>query len=128
MAVRSQRRAHLTAEADEMEARRTTGFDGSSLNEKLADLYVRHEELLKEPSDGPELTQEVDAQIQAAAQALEQIRAREYQSQYTKQLASNSSRSWELRALMIFSWGTSGRYRSNRSRPLLPSTSIKQRL
>ena len=75
---KQQRHAHLTAEADEMEARRTTGFDGSSLNEKLADLYVRHEELLKEPSDGPELTQEVDAQIQAAAQALEQIRGSQF--------------------------------------------------
>ena len=39
----------------------------------------------------------VDAQIQAAAQALEQIRAREYQSQYTKQLADTQARIEGLR-------------------------------
>ncbi len=94
---KQQRHAQLTAEANELEARRTTGFDGSSLNEKLPDLYARHEELLKEKPDGPELTQEVDAQIQAAAQALEQIRAREYQSQYTKQLADTQARIEGLR-------------------------------
>lgn len=97
LAEKQQRHAQLTAEANELEARRTTGFDGSSLNEKLPDLYARHEELLKEKPDGPELTQEVDAQIQAAAQALEQIRAREYQSQYTKQLADTQARIEGLR-------------------------------
>ncbi len=88
---KQQRHAQLTAEANELEARRTTGFDGSSLNEKLADLYARHEELLKEQPDGPELTQELDAQIQAAAQTLEQARARVYQSQYTQQLADTQA-------------------------------------
>ena len=39
----------------------------------------------------------MDAQIQAAAQALEQIRAREYQSQYTKQLADTQARIEGLR-------------------------------
>lgn len=92
LAERQQRHARLTAEANELEARRTTGFDGSSLNEKLADLYARHEELLKEKPDGPELTQEVDAQIQSAAQALEQARAKEYQSKYTKPLADTQAR------------------------------------
>ena len=53
----------LTAEAAELEARRTTGFDGTSLREKLLDLYARHEELLGEQPAGPELTAEVDAQI-----------------------------------------------------------------
>ncbi len=70
----------LTSEADTLEARRTTGFDGSSLTEKLADLYARYEELIRAQPVGPELTAELDAQIQAAAQALEKVRAREYQS------------------------------------------------
>ena len=82
----------LTAEAAELEARRTTGFDGTSLREKLPDLYARHEELLREQPAGPELTAEVDAQIQAAAQTLEQLRAKTYQSQYTQALADTQAR------------------------------------
>ena len=83
---------NLTAEAAELEARRTTGFDGTSLREKLPDLYARHEELLREQPAGPELTAEVDAQIQAAAQTLEQLRAKTYQSQYTQALADTQAR------------------------------------
>ena len=75
-----------------MEARRTTGFDGTSLREKLPDLYTRHEELLREQPAGPELTAEVDAQIQAAAQTLEQLRAKTCQSQYTQALADTQTR------------------------------------
>ena len=82
----------LTAEAAELEARRTTGFDGTSLREKLPDLYARHEELLREQPAGPELTAEVDAQIQAAAQTLEQLRAKTCQSQYTQALADTQTR------------------------------------
>ena len=82
----------LTAEAAELEARRTTGFDGTSLREKLPDLYARHEELLREQPAGPELTAEVDAQIQAAAQTLEQLRAKTYQSKYTQALADTQAR------------------------------------
>lgn len=65
----------LTAEAASLETRRTTGFDGTSLTEKLPDLYARHEELLREQPAGPELTAELDAKIQAAAQSLEQALA-----------------------------------------------------
>ena len=82
----------LTAEAAELEARRTTGFDGTSLREKLPDLYARHEALLREQPAGPELTAEVDAQIQAAAQTLEQLRAKTYQSKYTQALADTQAR------------------------------------
>lgn len=82
----------LTAEAAELEARRTIGFDGTSLREKLPDLYARHEELLREQPAGPELTAEVDAQIQAAAQTLEQLRAKTYQSKYTQALADTQAR------------------------------------
>lgn len=87
----------LTAEAAELEARRTTGFDGTSLREKLPDLYARHEELLREQPAGPELTADLDAQIQAAAQSLEQIRARTYQSQYTQALSDTQARIDTLR-------------------------------
>ena len=82
----------LTAEAAELEARRTTGFDGTSLTEKLPDLYARHEELLREQPAGPELTAELDAQIQEAAQTLEQLRAKTYQSQYTQALSDTQAR------------------------------------
>lgn len=82
----------LTKEAADLEARRTTGFDGSSLTERLPDLYARHEELLREQPAGPELTAELDAQIQAAAQTLEQVRAREYQSKYTQALSDAQAR------------------------------------
>ena len=82
----------LTAEAAELEARRTTGFDGTSLRENLPDLYARHEELLREQPAGPELTAEVDAQIQTAAQTLEQLRAKTYQSKYTQALADTQAR------------------------------------
>lgn len=55
----------LTAETAELEARRTTGFDGTSLREKLPDLYARHEE---------------------------QLRAKTYQSKYTQALADTQAR------------------------------------
>lgn len=84
--------SRLTAEAASLEARRTTGFDGTSLTEKLPGLYARHEELLREQSAGPELTADLDNQIQAAAQSLEQIRARTYQSQYTQALSDTQAR------------------------------------
>lgn len=77
----------LTLELDTLEARRTTGFDGASLTDRLTELYARYEELIREQPDGPELTAELDAQIQAAAQALEQVKARVYQSKYTEAIS-----------------------------------------
>ena len=77
----------LTSEAETLEIRRTTGFDGSSLTERLAELYTRYEELTREQPAGPELTAELDAQIQTAAQALEQVKARVYQSKYTEAIS-----------------------------------------
>ncbi len=82
----------LKAEADTLEARRTTGFDGADLREKLADLYARHEELIQELPAGPELTAELDGQIQAAAQALEQVKARVYQSKYTQAMSDTQAK------------------------------------
>lgn len=87
LAAKQEQYQQLTSEADVLETRRTTGFDGSSLTDRLADLYARHDELVREQPAGPELTAELDAQIQAAAQALEQIRAREYQSKYIQPLS-----------------------------------------
>ncbi len=82
----------LSQERDDLEARRTTGFDGKRLEEKLPELYARHEELVREQPAGPELTADLDAQIHAAAQALEQVRARVYQSKYTQALADTQAR------------------------------------
>lgn len=87
LAAKQEQYRQLASEADVLETRRTTGFDGSSLTDQLADLYARHEELVREQPAGPELTAELDAQIQAAAQALEQVRAREYQSKYIQPLS-----------------------------------------
>lgn len=89
---KQERHDQLTKEVTELETRRTTGFDGSSLNERLPDLYARYEELIREQPAGPELTAELDAQIQKAAQALEQVRAREYQSKYTQAISDAQAR------------------------------------
>lgn len=89
---KQERRQRLTLELDTLEARRTTGFDGSSLTERLAELYARYEELIREQPDGPELTAELDAQIQAAAQALEQVKARVYQSKYAQAMSDAQAR------------------------------------
>ena len=69
-----------------LEARRTTGFDGSDLNEKLADLYARFEELDREP---PALadSEALDAQIQSVGEKLARRQADTYQSQYTAPLS-----------------------------------------
>lgn len=87
LTAKQEQHKQLTGEAEVLEARRTTGFDGSDLTEKLANLYAQHEELIREQPAGPELTAELDTQIHTAAQALEQVRAREYQSQYTQPIS-----------------------------------------
>jgi len=92
LAEKRERFNTLSNEAEVLEARRTTGFDGSSLSEKLPDLYARHDELIREQPAGPELTAALDAQIHEAAQALEQVRARTYQSQYTKAFSEAQAR------------------------------------
>lgn len=89
---KQERHDQLAKEANDLEARRTTGFDGSNLEERLPDLYARYEELLREQPAGPELTADLDAQIQKASQALEQIRARGYQSKYTQALSDAQAR------------------------------------
>ena len=87
LSAKQERYQRFSLEADTLETRRTTEFDGSSLTEKLAELYARHGELIREQPAGPELTAELDAQIQTAAQALEQVRAREYQSKYIEAIS-----------------------------------------
>ena len=82
----------LKQEADTLEIRRTAGFDGASLTERLAELYTRHDELLREQPAGPELTAELDGQIRAAAQALEQVKARVYQSKFAQALSDTQAR------------------------------------
>lgn len=82
----------LKQEADTLEARRTVGFDGASMTDRLTDLYVRHDELLREQPAGPGLTAELDDQIRAAAQSLEQVRARVYQSKFAQALSDTQAR------------------------------------
>lgn len=92
LSAKQEQYQRMKSEADTLEARRNTGFDGADLKEKLAGLYARYEELIREQPAGPELTAEVDGQIQTAAQALEQVRARAYQSQYAQAMAETQAR------------------------------------
>lgn len=92
LSTKQEQYQRMKSEADTLEARRNTGFDGADLKEKLAGLYARYEELIREQPAGPELTAEVDGQIQTAAQALEQVRARAYQSQYAQAMAETQAR------------------------------------
>ena len=82
----------LKQEADTLEACRTAGFDGTSMTDRLTDLYARHDELLREQPAGPGLTAELDDQIRAAAQSLEQVRARVYQSKFAQALSDTQAR------------------------------------
>ena len=85
------RHTQLQKRIDELECKRTTGFDGNSLNDRLADLYARYEELQRE---APEIanTENLDAQIQAAAEKLACRKADTYQSKYAAALAQAQER------------------------------------
>ena len=74
------------ARAQELDAIRTNGFDGSDLKEKLAGLYARYEELIHEQASIPQ-TAELDKQFRSLTQKLEQRRAAVYQSQYAQALS-----------------------------------------
>lgn len=85
------RHTQLQERIDELECKRTTGFNGNSLNDRLADLYARYEELQRE---APEIanTENLDAQIQAAAEKLACRKADTYQSKYAAALAQAQER------------------------------------
>ena len=85
------RHTQLQERIGELERKRTTGFDGSSLNDRLADLYARYEELQREK---PEIadTGSLDAQIQAVAEKTARRKAELYQSKYADALAQAQAR------------------------------------
>jgi hypothetical protein len=79
------------ARVNELEARRTTGFQGTDLKERLTDLYAKHEQLLREPPETPD-TRQLDEEIQTTTAALEQRRAEVYQSKYAQALADTQAK------------------------------------
>lgn len=79
-----------------LEARKTTGFGGQDLTERLSDCYARYEELSKEPPT-PAFDPVVDTAIQDAAQKLERRRAETYQSQYADAMAQANANIAHLR-------------------------------
>lgn len=76
----------IQARINELEAKRTTGFDGSNLEERLADLYARYEELQRE---APEIadTEALDAKLREITSKLAQRKAEVYHSKYQEPLA-----------------------------------------
>lgn len=91
-----QRLASLTQRRQELEALRDTGFDGSGLKERLADLYARYGELQGEPPAAPEHLTELEGRMEEALQALERRRAESYQSKFTRSITDTQA---ELEAL-----------------------------
>lgn len=70
----------------ELESIRTTGFDGSDLKERLADLYSLHEEYVREQASLPQ-TDDLDAKFRDLTQKRAKREADVYHSQYAQALA-----------------------------------------
>lgn len=70
----------------ELESIRTTGFDGSNLRERLADLYAMHEEYVREQASLPQ-TDDLDAKFRDLTQKRAKREADVYHSQYAQALA-----------------------------------------
>lgn len=85
------RHTQLQERIGELERKRTTGFDGNSMIDRLADLYARYEELQRE---NPVIadTANLDLQIHAAAEKLARRKADAYQSKYAAALAQAQER------------------------------------
>ena len=79
----------------ELESIRTTGFDGSNLKERLADLYSLHEEYLREPASLPQ-TGDLDAKFRDLTQKRAKREADVYHSQYAQALADTQKQINEL--------------------------------
>lgn len=81
----------IQARINELEARRTTGFDGSNLEERLADLYARYEELQRE---APEIadTELLDTKLREITSKLAQRKAEVYHSKYQEPLAQTQAK------------------------------------
>ena len=91
-----QRHTALTRRRRELEALRDTGFDGSDLKERLADLYARYSELQQEPPAEPENLEELAGQTGETLQELERRRVECFQSQFTQAMSDTQA---ELEAL-----------------------------
>ena len=79
----------------ELESIRTTGFDGSDLKERLADLYSLHEEYVREQASLPQ-TDDLDAKFRDLTQKRAKREADVYQSQYAQALADTQKQINEL--------------------------------
>lgn len=79
----------------ELESVRTTGFDGSDLKERLADLYSLHEEYVREQASLPQ-TDDLDAKFRDLTQKRAKREADVYHSQYAQALADTQKQINEL--------------------------------
>ena len=79
----------------ELESIRTTGFDGSDLKERLADLYSLHEEYVREQASLPQ-TDDLDAKFRDLTQKRAKREADVYPSQYAQALADTQKQINEL--------------------------------
>ena len=79
----------------ELESIRTTGFDGSDLKERLADLYSLHEEYVREQASLPQ-TDDLDAKFRDLTQKRAKREAAVYHSQYAQALADTQKQINEL--------------------------------
>ena len=79
----------------ELESIRTTGFDGSDLKERLADLYSLHEEYVREQASLPQ-TDDLDAKFRDLTQKRAKREADVYHSQYAHALADTQKQINEL--------------------------------
>lgn len=79
----------------ELESIRTTGFDGSGLKERLADLYSLHEEYVREQASLPQ-TDDLDAKFRDLTQKRAKREADIYHSQYAQALADTQKQINEL--------------------------------
>lgn len=87
----------LTRRITELETKKQTGFDGRALQEQLADLYARYEELQREAA-APAPASTLDGDIQETAQALERRRAETYQPKYAEPIAQAQAQIGSLRS------------------------------
>lgn len=79
----------------ELESIRSTGFDGSDLKERLADLYSLHEEYVREQASLPQ-TDDLDAKFRDLTQKRAKREADVYHSQYAQALADTQKQINEL--------------------------------
>ena len=79
----------------ELEYILTTGFDGSDLKERLADLYSLHEEYVREQASLPQ-TDDLDAKFRDLTQKRAKREADVYHSQYAQALADTQKQINEL--------------------------------